>query len=208
MDVDSIIFDLDGTLWDSSEICARAWGKVASDKELITKQISAEDIRGISGTQHNSVGAILFPCLTQELQTLILSSCYAEEINMIQQFGGTLFPNVSCVLEKLSKRFRLFIVSNCQSGYIEAFLEYHALSRHFSDFECSGNTGMPKSKNIGMVINRNHLLKPVYIGDTHSDSEAAHDNEIPFIYASYGFGHANSAEFRIAQFDDLPMLLS
>lgn len=46
-DVDSIIFDLDGTLWDASESSALAWGNVCR-KIGINKSFSGSDIKAVS----------------------------------------------------------------------------------------------------------------------------------------------------------------
>jgi phosphoglycolate phosphatase len=42
---DSIIFDLDGTLWDASEACANAWNIAL----LTGLSVKPDDIRGVSG---------------------------------------------------------------------------------------------------------------------------------------------------------------
>ena len=59
---------------------------------------------------------------------------------------------------------------------------------YFTDWECSGRTGLPKGENIRLVVERNHLQAPVYVGDTRLDYEAAQQAGVPFIHAAYGFG--------------------
>lgn len=56
-----------------------------------------------------------------------------------------------------------------------------------TDFECSGYTGLEKSRNLGMVLDQNRIIKSVYVGDTRADLYAAHNNNLPFIRGSYGF---------------------
>ena len=46
---DSIIFDLDGTLWDASEASATGWNVVLVKNNLPEFQVTADDIRKISG---------------------------------------------------------------------------------------------------------------------------------------------------------------
>ena len=40
------------------------------------------------------------------------------------------------------------------------------MAEYFEDFECAGNTGKPKGENNKLVIERNNLKSPVYVGDT------------------------------------------
>ena len=86
---------------------------------------------------------------------------------------------------------RLFIVSNCQDGYIEAFLTAHKMYDVIKDWESSGRSGKSKGENIKDIISRNSLTSAVYVGDTVSDSVGARFAGIPFIYAKYGFGEEN-----------------
>lgn len=67
-------------------------------------------------------------------------------------------------MDRLSDTYDLFIVSNCQDGYIESFYEYHKLERYFKDYENPGRTGLSKGENIKLVIDRNNLDAPVYVG--------------------------------------------
>ena len=73
-------------------------------------------------------------------------------------------------------------------GYIEAFYKSHGLEKYFTDYENPGRTGLSKGENIKLVIERNNLKKPVYVGDTNGDYLATKVAGIPFIHAKYGFG--------------------
>lgn len=79
-------------------------------------------------------------------------------------------------------------MSNCQSGYIEAFLEYYKINDYIEDIECFGNNDLPKWDNIALIIKRNNLKNPVYVGDIDNDRIAAGKAGADFIYAEYGFG--------------------
>ena len=94
-------------------------------------------------------------------------------------------------------------MSNCQSGYIEAFLEHYSIEKYFKDYECSGNTGLSKEKNIKEVIKRNKIAKAIYVGDTIKDYESTKANELNFIWAEYGFGECNKYYKKIKDISDL-----
>lgn len=200
---ENIIFDLDGTLWDPMEMSVKAWHTALSGLSYIKDPISEEDIRGILGVQHNLVGQQLFPYLSREQQDQVMDGCYKMEVQRIKESGATLYPGLEDTLKSLYGRYGLYIVSNCQAGYIEAFYEFHGLGHYFKDFECSGNTGKSKAENIAMLIKRNNIKNSLYIGDTTGDYLAAEANAIPFIFADYGFGKVPEAQFTIGKIEDL-----
>ena len=105
--------------------------------------------------------------------------------------------------ELKKKGYRLFIVSNCQSGYIEAFLEYYKINDYIEDIECFGNNDLPKWDNIALIIKRNNLKNPVYVGDIDNDRIAAGKAGADFIYAEYGFGDVKKYDDIIYKFGDL-----
>ncbi|HLT51512.1 MAG TPA: HAD family hydrolase [Arenibacter sp.] len=200
---ENIIFDLDGTLWDPMGMSIKAWHTALEGATYIKNPISEEDIRGILGMQHNLVGQKLFPYLPKGQQEQVMDSCYKAEVQGIKEFGAILYPGLEDTLRSLNGKYGLYIVSNCQAGYIEAFYEFHSLGHYFKDFECSGNTGKSKADNIAMLMKRNNLGNSLYIGDTQGDYLAAEANAIPFIFAEYGFGTVPDARFTIKKIEDL-----
>ena len=98
-------------------------------------------------------------------------------------------------------------MSNCQAGYIELFLKKTGLAPYIRDFECFGNTGMGKAKNIKLLLERNHFSSPVYAGDTQGDFEASRKAGVPFVFASYGFGDVKEADAVIGTFEELADIL-
>lgn len=191
MNPESIIFDLDGTLWDSSENVAASWEETVrsiGDPLLKNVHITAEDIRGVMGMTMDEIAGKLFPMLTATRQYELLEMCTENENNYLASNGGKLFEGTEQTLSKLSETHRLFIVSNCQKGYIEAFFEYCGLERFFTDYLCWGDTGRPKSGTIRLLMERNKISSAVYVGDTAGDMKAALEAGIPFVHAAYGFG--------------------
>lgn len=204
---DSIIFDLDGTLWDSTATVAKAWQAAIDQLNFIEKTITQAEVQSITGMAYDLIFLKLFPALTDQEREQLKKQCAREELTYMRNYGGRLYPELEATLRFLKEKYRLFIVSNCQSGYIEAFLQHHQLSRYFEDFACYGDAKKPKANNIRKVIERNSLRSAVYVGDTQGDCDASAANHIPFIFASYGFGSANQYEERIEQFKDMQQLM-
>lgn len=203
MKVDSIIFDLDGTLWDAVEMDLKCFGSVLNGRKEIQRPVTRKELESIMGYTAEEAAAKLLPYLDKRTQLSIMAECCEAEPIWIRKIGGHLYDNLEDTLKTLSDKYPLFIVSNCQCGYIEAFFAYHKLDKYFKGFLCSGATGLSKGENIKLVIDKYKLKKPVYVGDTQKDCDAAKIADIPFIYASYGFGKADSFDYRIDSIKDL-----
>ncbi|WP_374441648.1 HAD family hydrolase [Epilithonimonas sp.] len=199
---DSIIFDLDGTLWNASETVVRAFND--SIQEIgFDINITSQAVRNFSGRQMDDIFAEHFSFVPKEkLETF--ETIYAQkEKEYIAKYGGELFPQIKETLKELIKNYRLFIVSNCMKGYIESFLGFFSFEDLFEDFECFGNDGLPKDKNIKLIVERNNLQNPVYVGDTIWDKESSEKAGVDFIYAAYGFGKIENPKIEILNFQDL-----
>lgn len=203
MDIDSIIFDLDGTLWDSSKTVAQSWTQVVQGSPYGKGKITEEDLSKTMGLQIQEIAAILFDYLDEEKQMELILACCQQEQDDLLRNGGILYPQLEETLLALSKNFRLFIVSNCQEGYIETFYAFHKLGKYFLDFENPGRTGLSKGENIQLIMERNHIKKAVYVGDTQGDMLSAKFAGIPFVFASYGFGKPEEYDYIIEKPIDL-----
>ncbi|MBJ8055344.1 HAD family hydrolase [Bacillus cereus] len=201
--MDSIIFDLDGTIWDSINTVLLAWNSIVEENKQVEKKLTRKDFEGTMGLQMDDISSKLFPNLDLDNRTQIIKQCFEIEGKYIEEHGGVLYANVKDVLYNLSKKYKLFIVSNCQQGYIEGFFRYHQLENYFLDYEVPSRTGLTKGDNIKLIIERNNLSKPVYVGDTESDLNASRYAGIPFVYANYGFGNVGEYDQVIEKFDDL-----
>ena len=203
-----VLFDLDGTLWDSAEGVAESWNQVLSHAPEDVPVLTADDIHSVMGKTMTQIADILFPMLTEERRAEVLEACCKWENAWLSKKGGILFPKLQETLQILKdKGYGLAIVSNCQTGYIPAFLRSSGLELMFVDYEEWGNTLRSKGENILSVLQRNGAQKSVYVGDTQGDQNAANFAGVPFIHAAYGFGTSESPEAVLNAFADLPALL-
>ena len=198
---DAILFDLDGTLWDSCQEIALTWSRALSPYGI---SLSVSDVQKLMGKTTPEISALLLPQCSPEEQADALAACSREEEAYLREHGAVLFPDVEPVIRSLAERYDLCIVSNCQEGYIELFLDYFSLNDCITDFECAGRTGRPKGENIRAVVARNGFDRAIYLGDTYHDYESADFAGIPFIHAAYGFGHIQTPVPSIQSFRELP----
>lgn len=200
---DALVFDLDGTLWDTCEPCAIAWNTVLARENIPFRTIVADDVRAVTGRPHEECIRLTFKGLPEDQIRRISEATMTEDNLTIERIGGKLYSSVRSGLPRLREHYRLFIVSNCQSGYIETFLRLNEFEPYFDDIECWGNTGRPKGDNLQAIIDRNSLTRPVMIGDADGDEKAARDCRVPFAFVEYGFGTAQSPDMRFASFEEL-----
>ena len=207
MTADGIIFDIDGTLWDSTEVIAARWNQLfAGEADLCGLRITGDDLKKLFGKLLKEIGEILFQGCSPARQEELLEKCYRAEEEVLRSHPPAPYEGVPETIQTLARRFPLFIVSNCQSGYIELFLEATGLGPFFSGHLCPGDTGLPKADNIRILSERFGLKHGVYVGDTALDERSAKAAGTAFIFASYGFGRAEHPDHVILSPWDLPAL--
>ena len=202
--IDAIIFDLDGTLWNTVDSCLKATNLVKEEHKDITRDVTREQIESAMGKTSDEIINIYYGYLPREKGEEYANESFNKNVENLLKEGGTLYPNTRETIMNLSKKYKLYIVSNCVKGYIESFLNTSGLKDYFDDYESYGNTLLSKGENIKLVIERNNLKNPIYVGDTSGDMEGAKIAGIPFVYAAYGFGDVESFDYKI---DDISELL-
>ena len=187
---DGILFDLDGTLWDAVPEITLCWNQAISAAGVDRPPLTEEEVRSCMGMQIADIAARRLPGLSFERQMAVIDDCVAVENVYLARHGAAVYPGAGETLAALSERCPLFVVSNCQDGYIQVLMKVCGLEELIRDMECFGRTGRPKGDNIRLVTERNHLDRALYVGDTAMDQEAADKAGLPFVHASYGFGQA------------------
>ena len=206
--VQAMIFDLDGTMWDATDGILKTWNEViASHPECKRDLLTVEELGGYLGLPMTEIANRMFPHNTEAEKELLLDECCERENAYLGEHGGILYPKLEETLTILHENYKLFVVSNCQSGYIESFLKAHKLERYFDDIQCWGDNKVPKGENNKVIMERNGVTRAVYVGDTSGDEQSARVAGIPFVYAAYGFGKAVAPDYTVQAFEELPKLM-
>ena len=205
--MDSIIFDVDGTLWDSTDSVARSWNLAIQENSSLDLTITENALQQVFGKTMTEIADTLFSRLPEKERIKLLEVCFQYENRYLETHPGKLYDGVTDTLAVLSGQYPLFIVSNCQQGYIEVLLRTCSLEPFIKDHLCFGETQTSKGQTILTLMKRNGLKNPVYVGDTRGDADACAEAGIPFIFAGYGFGDVPDAKMRISKFTDLKDLV-
>ena len=198
----AIIFDLDGTLWDTSDTVVRIWNEVLSEK-CPSLKMTKEIMSSLMGKNKAQFMDDFFVGVEKDEAERLISEIFAHEQEYLIEHGANMYDGVIDTLNELKEDYALAIVSNCQSGYLNAFLTHYKLNELMTDYECAGSSPLSKGENIELVVKRNGFEKAIYVGDTKSDENAAKEAGLPFVYASYGFGDADEYVDVINSFEEI-----
>ena len=206
MNIEMVIFDLDGTLWETEKITYKTANAVAK-KYNLGKEITIDTVRKTMGCTFAEAAYNYIPELEKEERERIFSEILALTCKILEEFGGNVYSRLEATLKTLEKDYKLAIVSNCGDGYIESFLSSSKLSNYFVDYMAAAKYKVSKADAIRKVMERNSISAAIYVGDTVKDYEASQGAEIEFIQAKYGFGDDLNTEYSIRDISELPKVL-
>ncbi|MBR4971951.1 MAG: HAD family hydrolase [Oscillospiraceae bacterium] len=202
----SLIFDIDGTLWDSRALVAEGYNIQLRKEGYDHLCVTAEDLKPLFGKVMTEIADAILASVPENQRYTLMERCMDTENRYLAENECRIgYDGVKETLEELAKRYRLFIVSNAQCGYPELCMEKLGIGHLIEGHLCFGDTGTEKGQTILELMRRHHIDDAVYIGDTQGDYEATVVAGIPFIWAAYGFGNpSGAAAAKICQICDLP----
>jgi len=199
---DSLIFDMDGTLWDAVDTYAHSWNVVFNEMG-IDKKIDRQVLAPMVGWEGKKVIETLMPEFEHQKRVDIYATVNDRRHSLIGEKGGILYDGVREGLPKLAQKYKIFILSNCAKGIIRQFINWAGIDEHVTDEIAYGINFMPKHHNINLLIEKHGLKAPVYIGDTAGDGEQTRLAGIPFVFVSYGFGTTDDYDVKFDDFGSL-----
>lgn len=204
MKPESLIFDIDGTLWDSRSIIADGYNEVLTEAGYPELCVTAEDLKKLFGKTMTEIADILLEKVPVEKRYPLMERCIdVGDGKLVDDPCDIGYPGVVETLEELASRYRLFIVSNSQSGYPQTTMEKLGITHLIEGHLCFGDTGTDKGTTIRALMERHNIASAVYIGDTQGDFEASRNAGLPFVWVSYGFGIPESYAYKADSFPEL-----
>ena len=202
--MDSLIFDIDGTLWDSRALVAEGFNMQLKDEGMERYAVNAEQLKSLFGKTMTEIADVLFPDQPKDIRYPLMERCMVREDQHLAQNPCHIgYPKIKETLEALHKTHRLFIVSNSQKGYPELCMEKLGIAHLFSGHLCFGDTQQSKGVTIRTLLEKYGIPSACYIGDTQGDMEATYQAGLPFVWAAYGFGTPEKYDWKIEKPEDL-----
>ena len=118
------------------------------------------------GKTMDEIAAGVFPDLDPDSRRKLMDICFDYENRYLETHPGVYYEGVMDTLKELALEYPLFIVSNCQCGYIEVMMKGAGMEPYIKDFLCFGQTQTSKDQTILKLMEKNNLTSPVYVGDT------------------------------------------
>ena len=199
---DSLIFDMDGTIWDNVNSYVLAWN--AAFKELgHSVQVTRESLIGLMGKEARKILKILIPDVPGKEQDLLFDEVIVQYQKMLSTMQPVIYPGVIEGLHKLHSKYKLLLLSNCEQDGLVNLMEHTNTTHLFLDYMEHGQNNMPKNHNLNLLKERHNLLSPVYIGDTDGDSRESEMAGVPFVFMTYGFGTTENYQLQFNTFGEL-----
>ena len=201
--IDSIIFDVDGTIWDATAVISDTWSRELSKEIGAEFSVSADTLRQLFGKPMDVIMNALFPEYDDATRLRLADRAFVTQAECVRNEHIDLYEGLEDSLKGLYKKYPLFIVSNCEKGYIESLYYSTGIEKYFKDKLCYGDTMKYKAENIKTIIEKHGLKNPLYLGDTEGDHLAAKEAGCIFAWAAYGFGKPSGYDLKISKPSEL-----
>ena len=206
MNAESLIFDIDGTLWDSRALVAQGYNEQLAKEGREDLFVNSEIFLSLFGKVMTEIADVIFETIPVPQRYELMERCMDSEHRLLQRDPCHIgYPGVKETIQALAKNHRIFIVSNSQCGYPELCMDKLGLRTLIQDTLCFGDTGTEKGQTLLTLMKKHHITSCAYIGDTQGDYVATQVAGIPFVWAAYGFGTPEGFD---AKADSFPQLLS
>lgn len=202
--MDMIIFDMDGTMWNTVDATYEAAKTVTT--KLGLKEISKKVIEDNMGESYENVKNGYMPEYDDETKEKIMQEIVLEIRNELKKGNVIVYDGVEEVVKELSNDYKLGIITNNDTTYVEYFFSKTNLKSYFNDYLGCAGLFNSKSEAIKYMKEKNNIKNVIYVGDTDIDKREAEDAGATFIHARYGFRYVDAVYF-INDIKELPNIL-
>ncbi len=187
-ELDTLIFDWDGTLANSIERIVTAMQVAAAELKL--PALDDEQVRGIIGLGLPEAIAVLYPGLVGEPQAQELARGYSTHYRRLDSTPSPLFDGVLEVLERFRREgFQLAVATGKGRPGLERILAAHGLTHYFDATRCADETASkPDPRMLHEILQSCDSMvgRALMVGDSEFDIQMAHNAGMAAVAVSYG----------------------
>ena len=201
-----IIFDLDGTLWNTLNATYEGVNEIFLKNNL--EPLSKEHIAKGMGLNFSDIAKHYMPKLDKEIREQIMNQIIVKTREIILEKGANFYDGVNDIIINLSKKYKLGIVTNNNDEYVKTFLKVSNLEEYFNSYIGAASYNIEKNEAIKKLLDENNVTKGIYVGDTEKDMIESEKAGAIFIYAKYGFDKNLNSKYAINDIKELPDLIN
>ncbi len=191
----SVIFDLDGTLMDTSEGIYKSVDYTLEKYGLAFKNI--EDRNNIIGPPIGNFFQSYFKLDDKQKNEMV--TCFRDNYKDVNLLFATVYDNIFDFLNVLKElNIKAGVATYKRYDYANKILDEFELSNLFDDIQGSDfESKLTKKDILANCIEKLGVSKDevLFVGDTLSDLEASKSLGVDFVAVTYGFGLYEDMEY-------------
>lgn len=213
--IQTIIFDYDGTLHDSraNYIVAfkMAYNYLIENEKADPREWKDEEITKWLGYSSKDMWGNFMPNLDAEHQATASKIIGETLLEKVLAKESTLYTGALETLDYLrDKGYQLIFLSNCSEKYMNAHQKVFQLNQYFEDMYCTETFDYDAKYKIFELIEKQYKEKFLIVGDRIQDFEISHYHNLVSIGCNYGFGseeELQQSDLRINAIQELQDIL-
>lgn len=211
----SLIFDMDGTLFQTDKILERSLDDTFDHLRSQNKWDTITPIdkyREIMGAPLPKVWEALLPTHSNEVREQTDVYFLERLVENIRSGKGDLYPNVKEIFSYLkANNMSIYIASNGLTDYLNAIVSFYNLDDWVTEtFSIQQIQTLNKADLVKEIVKKYNIENAAVIGDRLSDINAAKDNGLIAIGCNFDFAQADElvqADFVINDLLELKTVL-
>ena len=183
----NLIFDLDGTLWNTEKSYYYAFNEFYKNNPNKQNQMDINVVSSLKAVTMDKMAPLLFPLDSEEERYLNMLECLKYSCIYLEKYEEIKEEKIEAI-KKLSNSYNIYLVSNCPFAYIDIFFKKTNLLPYFKDIIALGgftvNNDSDKGNNLIKLVEKHNLNQneTFFIGDSSLDLEASRYAKIKFIH--------------------------
>jgi len=212
---EAMIFDMDGTLFQTETLLERVHERVfrqlREEGLYVNDMPPVERLLGCLGMLLEDIWRSVMPDGSPEAHRRADELLLQYEMEGLADNQGVLYPHVEETLAQLKARgIKLFVASNGLEDYVKGIAKFRAIDRLFDGLYSAGEHGTATKVQLVALLLKEHGIDSAWmVGDRSSDVEAGKSNGLTVIGCDYaGFGKQDELKGSDAVIADFRQLIA